>query len=84
MLICIKQQLSNIWSSIREKVKQHWGWVEKKQITSGYPCPNFFELSRPNISLWIFERGDVSKRSTDFSFNFLYISVNYAEHAVLQ
>ena len=30
MLICIKQQLSNIWSSIHEKVKQHWGWVGKK------------------------------------------------------
>ena len=29
MLICIKQHLSNIWSSIREKVKQHWAWVEK-------------------------------------------------------
>ena len=22
--------LSNIWSSIHEKVKQHWGWIEKK------------------------------------------------------
>ena len=30
MLTCIKQHLSNIWSSIHEKVKQHWGWVEKK------------------------------------------------------
>ena len=29
MVICIKQQLSNIWSSIDEKVKQRWGWVEK-------------------------------------------------------
>ena len=29
MIICIKQHLSNIWSSIHEKVKQHWGWVEK-------------------------------------------------------
>ena len=29
MLICIKQYLSNIWSSIHERVKQHWGWVEK-------------------------------------------------------
>ena len=27
MLTCI--HLSNIWSSIHEKVKQHWGWVEK-------------------------------------------------------
>ena len=28
--ICVKQHLSNIWSSIHEKAKQHWGWVEKK------------------------------------------------------
>ena len=31
LLICIKQHLSNIWSSIHEKFKQHWGWVEKKR-----------------------------------------------------
>ena len=30
MVTCIKQHLTNIWSSIHEKVKQHWGWVEKK------------------------------------------------------
>ena len=29
MLACIKQHLSNTWSSIYEKVKQLWGWVEK-------------------------------------------------------
>ena len=29
MLIFIKQHLSNIWSSIHDKVKQHWGLVEK-------------------------------------------------------
>ena len=29
MLMCIKQHLSNIWSSIYGEVKQHWGWVEK-------------------------------------------------------
>ena len=27
--VCIKQHLSNIWSTIHEKVKQLWGWVEK-------------------------------------------------------
>ena len=31
LLICIKQHLTNIWSSIHEKVKQHSGWVEKKR-----------------------------------------------------
>ena len=30
MVICIKQYLSNIWSSIREKIKQHWVWVKKR------------------------------------------------------
>ena len=30
MVTSIKQNLNNIWSSIRENVKQHWGWVEKK------------------------------------------------------
>ena len=29
MVIFVKQHVSNIWSSIREKVKQHWGWVKK-------------------------------------------------------
>ena len=28
---CIKKQLSNIWSRIHTKVKQHWGWVETKR-----------------------------------------------------
>ena len=32
MLIFVKQHISNIWSSIREKVKQHWGWVKKSCI----------------------------------------------------
>ena len=31
MVICIKQHLSNIRSSILEKDKEHWGWVEKKR-----------------------------------------------------
>ena len=29
-VICTKQYLSNIWNSIHEKVKQHWGWAGKK------------------------------------------------------
>ena len=31
MLIYIKQHLSNNGSLIHEKVKQHWGWVEKER-----------------------------------------------------
>ena len=30
MLLCTKQHLSNIWSSIHVEVKQRWGWVQKK------------------------------------------------------
>ena len=29
MDVSIKQHLSNIWSSIYGKAKQHWGWDEK-------------------------------------------------------
>ena len=29
MVICIKQHLINIWSSIHEKAIDHWGWAEK-------------------------------------------------------
>ena len=29
IVLRINQHLSNIWSSIHEKAKQHWGWVEK-------------------------------------------------------
>ena len=28
MVTCIKQNLSNIWSSVHEKAKQYQGWVE--------------------------------------------------------
>ena len=31
MVIGIRQQLSNTWGLIHEKVKQHWGRVEKKR-----------------------------------------------------
>ena len=29
MIMCNKQHLSNTWSWIHEKVKQHWGCVDK-------------------------------------------------------
>ena len=32
IFICTKQLLSNIWSSIHEKLKQHWDWLEKKAL----------------------------------------------------
>ena len=35
LIICFKQQLSNIWSLVHEKVKQHWGW---KKILKNVGC----------------------------------------------
>ena len=29
LMVMFKQHLSNGWSWIHEKVKQHWGWAEK-------------------------------------------------------
>ena len=62
MLICIKQQLSNIWSSVYQNVKQHWGWVEKsvayKKIFLG---DNFLEgnfQGRGQFSMGHFPGGD--------------------------
>ena len=47
-LLCIKQHISNIWSSIHEKVKQHWGWVGKKLCLyykrSAYLCIFMFNF----------------------------------------
>ena len=43
MVICIKQHLNNIWSSIHEKVKQHWGVVEKS-VTLSKTCIRFAKL----------------------------------------
>ena len=40
MLICIKQHLSNIWSSAHEKIKEHWGWVGKKKQKREWTCLN--------------------------------------------
>ena len=44
MALCIKQHLSNIWSSIHVKLKQHWNWVEKKLAS--------FEFMNKISSLW--------------------------------
>ena len=38
MLMCINQYPSNIWSSIHEELKQHWGWVEKKALLIKKVC----------------------------------------------
>ena len=42
----IKQHLGIIWSSVYEKVEQHWGWVEKK------PC--LLKKKRCNFKIILF------------------------------
>ena len=37
-VICIKQYLSNIWSSIHEQVKEQWDWLEKKRCLYKIAC----------------------------------------------
>ena len=44
MVTCIKQYLNNIWGSIHKKVKQHWGWVEKKALLIKKACAS--------VSIW--------------------------------
>ena len=38
MVIYIKQHLSNIWSSMHEKVKQHFATSSGKIFDMTYPC----------------------------------------------
>ena len=45
MDICINQHLSNIWNSVHVKVKQHWGWVEKKRYFYKKAC-NLYEVDK--------------------------------------
>ena len=40
IVICIEQHLSSILSSIYDKVKQHWDWVEKKHCS--YKIAGYF------------------------------------------
>ena len=47
LVVCIKQHLGNIWSSMHEKVKQHWRWA-KKSFVSKKAC-NYFSLI---FSIW--------------------------------
>ena len=41
IFICIKQHISNMWSSVHEKIKQQWGWVEKKRCLLKKACTSF-------------------------------------------
>ena len=52
MLICIKQHLSNIWSSIHEKVKQHRDWFEKRVDYIKKACISIYTSSQYNSQKW--------------------------------
>ena len=47
MVICTKEHLSSFWSTIHKKVKQRWGWVEKKWC-----------LSKKGIAIWKLFKGN--------------------------
>ena len=44
MPIYIKQHLSNIWSSIHEKLKQNWGWAKKKALLIKKACISDYKI----------------------------------------
>ena len=47
MVIGIKQHLSNILSSIHEKIKQHWDWVKKSfAFKKSVYCTKFLSNSK--------------------------------------
>ena len=52
MPICIKQHLRDFWSSIHEKVKEHWGWVEtwKKSVAYKKACSCSWKEGEPPLA----------------------------------
>ena len=69
MAICIKQHLSNIWGSVHEKVKQHWGWVEKKRCIQKNACIFFAKTTalnyfRKQVPLQKFDEMYISSKIT--------------------
>ena len=38
LIIMMVIYIKNIWSSVHEKVKQQWGWVEKKALLLKKAC----------------------------------------------
>ena len=56
MIICIKQHLSNIWRSIHEKVKQRWGWLEKKALVYKKACILFVPIMKMYLIHVLFRR----------------------------
>ena len=54
LFICNEQHLSNIWGLNHEKVKQHWGWVEKNRCLQKHACKCRWLLPR-KASSWMFD-----------------------------
>ena len=57
ILICIKQHLSNIWRSFHEKVKQRWGWLEKKRWLEKKTCILLEPMMKAYLIHFLFRRG---------------------------
>ena len=73
MVICIKQHLSNIWSSIYEKVKQHWGRVEKSVAYKKKACIYMKQTKRNSkiqTTMFFYPRGKFTLKSVPHEFLF--------------
>ena len=53
IFIGIKQHLWKIWSSIHEKVEQHWSWVEKKALLTKKACGITNKSIASYVFLWV-------------------------------
>ena len=84
MLVCIKQHLSNIWSSIHEKDKQHRGWVDLKKSVAYKKACKANETSNEVIYVNILIIQKIClKRKTDKwlpNLNFQMKDMRHSEH----
>ena len=55
LLIYIKQQLINISGSIHEKVKQHWGWVERSVAYKKKACLRLLRYFKINLLILVWK-----------------------------
>ena len=76
MFICINQHLSNIWSSIREKVKQNWSWVEKRVAYKKKHVSTMDKRFLHNFTFFM----RLPLLSLFFFFFFFFVLVKYSEN----
>ena len=66
----VKQHLSHIWSSVYEKVKQHWGWVEEKSLHIKKACSSLVPKMKAYLIYFLFHvcvnREKISFTGPDF------------------